>query len=208
MWQHISIDQPPVFNYTTAHLPTFSMQFQLLGPLFSLFLLALGGIEDQLYLHNEINAFNFFWDAVDFENLDSLFVPNATFDVGKGSVKGITAINALKPGLFTRKHSCRPPPRRSSSYKITVSTRWDRPPRPTPPRTWPSPTLAEAPSSTGPSPSALYSRIGLLKRPIFSTLEVGNSPRGYSPHSYVLFFFPYSFSTKWKLRLLLLLLLS
>lgn len=100
---------------TTAQLSTANMRFQFLAPLFSLFLLALGGVEDNIYIRSEIDFFNFITDAKLFSRLDEVFAPNATFRIVEettqiASVQGISDIEALAasveyPGVVTQSAS-------------------------------------------------------------------------------------------------------
>ena len=88
------------------------MRFQFLAPLFSLFLLALGGVEDNIYIRSEIDYFNFVTDARQYFRLDDIFAPNATFRIVEettqiASAQGISDIKALvasgePPGVVTQ----------------------------------------------------------------------------------------------------------
>ena len=85
------------------------MRFQLLAPLFFLFFLALGDVEDTVQISNLIESFGSLADALDLASLDRLFFTDATFDAGDGNgpVQGIPAINTLIteiefPGTFRR----------------------------------------------------------------------------------------------------------
>lgn len=96
----------------TAQLPTTNMRFQFLAPLFSLFLLALGGVEDNIYIRSEIDFYNFITDAKLYSRLNEIFTPNATFRIIEettlaASVQGISDIKALvasaeSPGVVTQ----------------------------------------------------------------------------------------------------------
>ena len=87
------------------------MRLQFLAPLFSLFLLALGSVEDNIYIRTEIDIVNILEDTKQFENFVNLFLPNATFDNGDVIVRGPAAIEALLsstvyfPGTITQSAS-------------------------------------------------------------------------------------------------------
>ena len=91
------------------------MRFQFLVTLCSLFLLALAGVEDDNRINKVISAFNFYTDAKDFDSLNRLFLPNATYAVFEEEVqidfvRGIVDIKALisktlYPGTVTQSAS-------------------------------------------------------------------------------------------------------
>lgn len=102
-------------QYPTSQFPSASMRFQLLATLCSLFLLALAGLQDNRYIKGEIDFVNFVEDAKDFNRLNRVFLPNATYtifeeDVQVDFVRGIVPIKAsisrfLYPGTVTQSAS-------------------------------------------------------------------------------------------------------
>ncbi|MCJ1271785.1 hypothetical protein MMC22_011690 [Lobaria immixta] len=85
------------------------MRLQFLAILCSLFLLALAGVEDNIRINELIDAVNFYEDAKDWDSLNRLFLPNATYtifdeDVQVDFVRGIVAIKAVISGSVTGNH--------------------------------------------------------------------------------------------------------